>query len=108
MGGTVNRDDVTVVVVPRDHFSDTRESLESVLACSPLGCPVVYVDGGSPPRIASWLREQSTGAPPLHSPAPEEIASRIATSARRPSGARPEACDARHLQEMAALIQRFL
>jgi GT2 family glycosyltransferase len=59
----VNLDDVTVVVVPRDHFSDTRESLESIFACSPAGCPVVYVDGGSPPRIAAWLREQSRTRP---------------------------------------------
>lgn len=53
-------DDVTIVVVPRDHFSDTRESLESIYEYTRPACPLVYVDGGSPPRIASYLREQAT------------------------------------------------
>lgn len=49
---------VTIVVVPRDHFSDTQASLESLYAQTP-PCPIVYVDAGSPPRIARYLREQS-------------------------------------------------
>jgi len=52
--------DVTIVVVPRDHFSDTRESLESIYANTDLPFDLVYVDGRSPPRIARYLREQST------------------------------------------------
>ncbi len=52
-------DDVTIVVVPRDHFSDTRESLESIFEHTHPACPLVYVDGGSPPRIAAYLREQA-------------------------------------------------
>ncbi len=55
----MNQDDVTVVIVPRDHFSDTKESLESIYAFTPPACPLIYVDGGSPPRIASYLREQA-------------------------------------------------
>jgi GT2 family glycosyltransferase len=55
----VGQDDVTIVVVPRDHFSDTRESLESLYACMPPSCPLVYVDGGSPPRVARFLRDQA-------------------------------------------------
>ncbi|MGQ0834833.1 MAG: glycosyltransferase family 2 protein [Gammaproteobacteria bacterium] len=51
--------DVTIVVVPRDHFSDTRESLESIYANTDLPFSLVYVDGRSPPRIARYLREQS-------------------------------------------------
>ena len=50
---------VTIVVVPRDHFSDTRESLESIYANTDLPFDLVYVDGGSPRRIARYLREQS-------------------------------------------------
>src|SRR5512134_3333559 len=52
--------DVTIVVVPRDHFSDTRESLESIYANTDLPFDLVYLDGRSPPRIARYLREQST------------------------------------------------
>ena len=52
--------DVTVVVVPRDHFSDTKESLESILASTPADCALIYIDGGSPPAVASYLRKQST------------------------------------------------
>jgi GT2 family glycosyltransferase len=51
--------DVTIVVVPRDHFSDTKESLESLYAFTQPSCPLVYVDGGSPPRVARYLREQA-------------------------------------------------
>ena len=54
----MNTNDVTIVVVPRDHFSDTRESLESICANSP-PCPLVYVDGGSPSRIAAYLRQRA-------------------------------------------------
>ena len=50
--------DVTIVVVPRDHFSDTQASLASLCAQTP-ACPIVYVDAGSPPRTARYLREQS-------------------------------------------------
>jgi GT2 family glycosyltransferase len=56
----VDARDVTIVVVPRDHFSDTRDSLESLYEFTRPACPLVYVDGGSPARIASYLREQAT------------------------------------------------
>ena len=56
----MNESDATIVVVPRDHFSDTRESLESLLELTPSGCPLVYVDGGSPGRIAQYLRERAS------------------------------------------------
>jgi len=51
--------DVTIVVVPRDHFSDTEESLESLFAFTP-SCPLIYVDGGSPRKIARYLRQQAS------------------------------------------------
>jgi len=58
----VEATDVTIVVVPRDHFSDTKESLESLFAFTP-PCPLIYVDGGSPPKIAHYLREQASARP---------------------------------------------
>ncbi len=50
---------VTIVCVPRDHFSDTQESLESIYANTDLPFALVYVDGGSPRPIARYLREQA-------------------------------------------------
>jgi len=48
--------DVTLVVVPRDHFSDARESLDSILAHTDRGVRIVYVDGNSPHHVARHLR----------------------------------------------------
>lgn len=48
---------VTVVVVPRERFSETRRSLESVLHHTPTSSDLVYVDGGSPPHVARYLRQ---------------------------------------------------
>jgi len=59
-GELVNSDDVTIVVVPRDHFSDSRESLESIVQFTRPMCPLVYVDGGSPAAIARYLRERAS------------------------------------------------
>lgn len=50
---------VTIVCVPRDHFSDTQESLESIYAHSDLPFALVYVDGRSPRAVAAYLREQA-------------------------------------------------
>jgi GT2 family glycosyltransferase len=55
--------DVTIVVVPRDHFSDTRESLDSILAHTEPGVPLVYVDGGSPRPVAAYLAARATARP---------------------------------------------
>jgi GT2 family glycosyltransferase len=55
----MKKGDVTIIVVPRDHFSDTKESLDSVFAFTPSTCPIIYVDGGSPPSIARYLRKQA-------------------------------------------------
>ena len=53
-------DDVTIVVVPRDHFSDTQEALESLYAHTEAPFKLVYVDGGSPPRTARYLRDKAS------------------------------------------------
>ena len=47
--------DVTIVVVPRDHFSHARASLESVLAHTPRGCPMIYVDHSAPAQVSAWI-----------------------------------------------------
>ena len=50
---------VTIVVVPRDHFSHTRESLESIYTNTDIPFALKYVDGGSPGHVARYLRRQS-------------------------------------------------
>jgi GT2 family glycosyltransferase len=50
---------VTIVCVPRDHFSDVPESLESIFANTSEPFDLIYVDGGSPAPIARYLSEQA-------------------------------------------------
>lgn len=50
---------ISIVVVPRDHFADTRESLESIYENTRQPFDLVYVDGGSPGPIARYLQQQS-------------------------------------------------
>jgi len=46
---------VTLAVVPRERFSFTRTSLESVLSNTRHPYDLVYVDGGSPPETRTYL-----------------------------------------------------
>ena len=50
---------VTVVVVPRERFSSTRESLESIYEHSDLPFKLIYVDGNSPGKIRRYLEAQA-------------------------------------------------
>ncbi len=50
---------VTIVVVPRERFSHTRASLESLYANTHLPFRLIYVDGGSPAHIKSHLEMQA-------------------------------------------------
>ncbi|MEM9214822.1 MAG: glycosyltransferase [Cyanobacteria bacterium P01_F01_bin.150] len=50
---------VTIVVVPRERFSYTRESLESIYACTKIPFHLIYVDGGSPASVRSYLETQA-------------------------------------------------
>jgi GT2 family glycosyltransferase len=50
---------VTIVVVPRERFSFTRESLESVYEHTSVPFKLVYVDGNSPPDVQHYLEKQS-------------------------------------------------
>lgn len=50
---------VTIVVVPRERFSCTRESLESIYEYTHTPFKLVYVDGNSPIHIKQYLEEQA-------------------------------------------------
>jgi GT2 family glycosyltransferase len=50
---------VTIVVVPRERFSYSRTSLESLYANTHLPFRLIYVDGGSPARIKNYLGRQA-------------------------------------------------
>jgi GT2 family glycosyltransferase len=51
---------VTIVVVPRERFSETKRCLASIYAHTPPGIPLVYVDGGSPNYVKAYLEEEAT------------------------------------------------
>jgi colanic acid/amylovoran biosynthesis glycosyltransferase len=50
---------VTIVVVPRERFSYTRESLESIYEHTDAPFKLVYVDGNSPRKVRRYLEEQA-------------------------------------------------
>ena len=50
---------VTVVVVPRERFSCTRESLESIYQYTETPFKLIYVDGNSPNKVQHYLQEQA-------------------------------------------------
>lgn len=50
---------VTLLVVPREQFSKTARSLESIYAHTSAPVSLVYVDGNSPPPIRRYLERQS-------------------------------------------------
>lgn len=50
---------VTIVVVPRERFSLTRRSLESLYERTTVPFTLVYVDGGSPRPIKRYLEAQA-------------------------------------------------
>jgi GT2 family glycosyltransferase len=50
----------TIVVVPRERFSHTRQSLESIYENTKIPFKLVYVDGGSPNNIRVYLEKQAS------------------------------------------------
>lgn len=50
---------VTIVVVPRERFSFTRESLESIYEHTKFPFELVYVDNNSPAKVRSYLEAQA-------------------------------------------------
>jgi GT2 family glycosyltransferase len=55
---TTNR--VTIVVVPRERFSYTQQSLESIYANTTYPFDLVYVDGNSPTQVRHYLQTAAT------------------------------------------------
>lgn len=51
---------VTIIVAPRERFSYTIESLESIYKHTQIAFQLVYVDGGSPAHIQRYLEQQSS------------------------------------------------
>jgi GT2 family glycosyltransferase len=51
--------EVTIVVSPRERFSYTRESLESIYEHTEYPFQLIYVDGGSPRHIKDYLAKQA-------------------------------------------------
>ena len=50
---------VTLVVVPRERFSCTAESLESLYQHTQVPFALVYIDGNSPPHVQQYLAAQA-------------------------------------------------
>lgn len=50
---------VTVVVVPRERFSYTRQSLDSIYQNTQVPFELIYVDGNSPPEVRDYLSEKA-------------------------------------------------
>ncbi|MEM9923628.1 MAG: glycosyltransferase [Cyanobacteria bacterium P01_D01_bin.50] len=50
---------VTIIVSPRERFSFTRESLESIYEHTTIPFELIYVDGNSPGEIKQYLQDKS-------------------------------------------------
>ncbi|MDY7020364.1 MAG: glycosyltransferase [Cyanobacteriota bacterium] len=50
---------VTIIAVPRERFSCTRESLDSIYEYTKIPFKLIYVDGNSPEHIQKYLQEKS-------------------------------------------------
>lgn len=50
---------VTIVVVPRERFSYSKTSLESIYKYTTIPFKLVYVDGNSPKKLKGYLEEQA-------------------------------------------------
>ncbi|NJM74577.1 MAG: glycosyltransferase [Acaryochloridaceae cyanobacterium RU_4_10] len=56
---TLEQPMVTIVVVPRERFSYSKQSLESIYTDTNYPFELVYVDGGSSPELKAYLEAQS-------------------------------------------------
>ena len=55
----MNQAKVTLVIVPRERFSYSRESLESIYQATKYPFSLVYIDGNSPREIKNYLAKQA-------------------------------------------------
>ena len=57
--GSTIRPAITIVVVPRERFSYSQQSLDSIYQYTDMPFELVYVDGGSPKSVQRYLRQTS-------------------------------------------------
>ena len=57
--GSISEPQVTIVIVPRERFSYTRQALESLYKNTHIPFSLVYVDGNSPDQIGKYLQAQA-------------------------------------------------
>ncbi len=57
MESSITNPQVTIVVSPRERFNYTCQSLESIYNHTEYGFQLIYVDGGSPENIKSYLQQ---------------------------------------------------
>ena len=55
----MNKPQLTIVVVPRESFSYSRQSLESIYANTAFPFDLIYVDGNSPKNVREYLTVKS-------------------------------------------------
>jgi GT2 family glycosyltransferase len=55
----MNKPQVTIVVSPRERFSATKESLESIYEHTTVAFNLIYVDGNSPRNVQEYLQQKS-------------------------------------------------
>lgn len=53
-----NRPKITIIVAPRERFSYTQQSLDSIYAHTKLPFELIYVDGGSPEPVQRYLAQK--------------------------------------------------
>jgi GT2 family glycosyltransferase len=58
MKKTMNHLTITIVIVPREQFSKTQASLESIFEHTRLPFTLIYVDGNAPPPVRRYLERQ--------------------------------------------------
>lgn len=51
---------ITILVSPRERFSYTKVSLESIFQHTDVPFHLIYVDGNSPPEVKTYLEEQAS------------------------------------------------
>ena len=55
----ISEPQVTIVVVPRERFSCTEQSLDSIYKHTTIPFKLIYVDGNSPAKTKSYLKQQA-------------------------------------------------
>ena len=56
---SISEPQVTIVAVPRERFSCTQQSLESIYEHTKIPFKLIYIDGNSPLKTKSYLQEQA-------------------------------------------------